>query len=164
MSSRTAVVGTWSRSRVALGAACSILLSVTAGGCVLGNDNDRPVLAVDPLWDASPSGRFSGQACSPAGVHFMSWAIQDSRGRTISESDSDEHESCKPLDFLGLTPGTYRLRLSGYDRDDVERWSTTCTGLVLGRFDVLYKCEVDQVEPDDEETPNEEDAGVADAG
>jgi len=163
MSSRTAVVTTGRIGmRAALGAACLILVSVTASSCVLGNDNDRPVLAVDPLWDVSPTDAFSGEGCGAAGVRFMTWAIQDSRGRTIKEADG--LEDCKPLDFLGLTPGEYQLVLSGYDREEVERWSTTCTELVLGRFDVLYECPVDLVEPDEGEPNDDEDAGVADAG
>jgi hypothetical protein len=157
------VVGQRSGSRVALVAACSILVSVTAGGCVLGNDNDGPVLAVDPLWDVSPTETFRGRTCGDAGVFSMTWAIQDSRGDTIKESE--KIEDCEPLDFLGLLPGTYRLLLTGYDRNDTERWQSTCTGLELSRFDVLYTCEVDQVEPEDDEPNDEnEDAGVPDAG
>ena len=160
MRNRTAVVSERIGSRVAVGAACLILASVTAGGCVLGNDNDRPVLAVDPQWDVSPTDAFSGESCREAGVRFMTWAIQDSSGDTIRQSDG--LEPCLPMDFFGLVPGRYRLRLSGYDRDEIERWSSTCTGLLLGRFDVLYNCDVDQIDPD-EEPPTEEDAGVTDA-
>ena len=161
MSNRTLEVTERIGSRLAIAAACTLLGSLSAGGCVLGNDNDRPVLAVDPIWDLTPTDRFSGGGCGAAGVVSMTWAIEDSRGRTIKEAE--KLDECQPLDFLGLVPGRYRLQLRGYDRDDVERWSSTCTDLVLGRFDVLYRCEVDQVEPD-EGAPSEEDAGMSDAG
>jgi hypothetical protein len=124
-------------------AACLLLVSVTAGGCVLGNDNDRPVLAVDPLWDVTPGDRFSGDSCRGAGVTFMTWEIQDDDGHTLKKSR--DLEDCRPLDFIGLVPGTYRLVIAGYDHDEVKLWETTCSGLALGRFDVLYPCEVDQL-------------------
>jgi hypothetical protein len=55
--------------------------------------------------------------------------------------------------------------LEGYDEHKVKRWENTCTDLELGRFDVLYQCEVEQL-PDDETDPGGEDmdAGVPDAG
>lgn len=147
----------------ALGAACLILVSVIAGGCVLGNDNDRPVLAVDPLWDLTPGDRFSGDTCRGAGVVFMTWEIQDARGRKLKASR--DLEDCKPLDFIGLVPGTYRLAIAGYDRNADKQWETTCSGLTLGRFDVLYPCEVDSLS--DKESPDAgepEDAGEPDGG
>jgi hypothetical protein len=143
----------------ALSAACLILVSVTAGGCVLGNDNDRPVLAVDPLWDVTPGGHFSGDTCRGAGVVFMTWEIQDEDGHSLKKSR--DLEPCKPLDFIGLTPGTYKLVIEGYDHAEQKLWETTCPGLALGRFDVLYPCEVDQLSGND----GSGDAGVpADAG
>jgi hypothetical protein len=147
----------------AFSAACLILLSVTAGGCVLGNDNDRPVLAVDPLWDLTPGDRFSGDTCRGAGVVYMTWEIQDARGRKLKASE--DLEDCKPLDFIGLVPGTYRLEIAGYDRGEEKLWETTCSGLELGRFDVLYPCEVDSLS--DKESPDAgepADAGEPDAG
>lgn len=147
----------------AFGAACLILVSVTAGACVLGNDNDRPVLAVDPLWDLTPGDRFSGDTCRGAGVVYMTWEIQDARGKRLKASE--DLEDCKPLDFIGLVPGTYRLEIAGYDRDEEKQWETTCSGLKLGRFDVLYPCEVDSLS--DRESPDAgepADAGEPDAG
>jgi hypothetical protein len=155
MSSRTCRSTKRSHAQVALSAACLILVSVTAGGCVLGNDNDRPVLAVDPLWDVTPGDPFSGDECRIAGVRFMTWEIQDDDGHTLKKSP--KIEDCKPLDFIGLFPGTYRLVIAGYDRNVEKLWETTCSGLTLGRFDVLYPCEVDQLSGSEDA----EDAGVA---
>jgi hypothetical protein len=154
-------------AKLALGAACLILVSVTAGGCVLGNDNDRPVLAVDPLWDVAPGKLFSGDDCRGAGVRFMTWEIQDDNGKTLEMSR--RIEDCKPLDFIGLVPGVYHVLLAGYDRNEEKLWETTCPPFELGRFDVLYPCEVDQVSggesdggvPADAATPA--DAGEPDA-
>jgi hypothetical protein len=143
MSCRTCRTTKRNHAKVALGAACLILVSVTAGGCVLGNDNDRPVLAVDPLWDVTPGDRFLGEPCEGANVAFMTWEIQDAHGKTLQRSR--DLEKCLPLDFFGLVPGTYRLMISGYDRHEDKLWETTCSGLKLGRFDVLYPCEVDQL-------------------
>jgi hypothetical protein len=145
------------------GAACLILVSVAAGGCVLGNDNDRPVLAVDPLWDLTPGDRFSGDTCRGAGVVYMTWEIQDDHGDSLKKSR--DLEACKPLDFIGLVPGTYRLAIAGYDRDERKLWETTCSRLTLGRFDVLYPCEVDQLSSGEgADAGPAEDAGEPDAG
>lgn len=158
MSSRTCR-GATSNVEVALGAACLFLVSVTAGGCVLGNDNDRPVLAVDPLWDVAPGRIFSGDTCDGADVRFMTWEIQDDDGHTLKKSR--KLEDCKPLDFIGLVPGTYRLKLAGFDRTQQMLWETTCPPFELGRFDVLYPCEVDLLSGEEAES----DAGVpADGG
>lgn len=159
MGSGTAVATIRPTAAVALGAACLFFVCVTASGCVLGNDNDRPVLAVDPLWDLSPGPRFLGGSCEKAGVDWMTWEIQDSRGRTLEKST--DLEPCKPLDFLDLTPGTYTVVLTGYDQDEQPRWNATHKGLRLSRFDVLYELEVDQVEDD---TPSDPDDGDEDAG
>jgi hypothetical protein len=72
-------------SRSALVTAC-LLVCVGAGSCVLGNDSERPVLAVDPIWDASSSELFTPSTCSGAGVASMTWAIQDEKGKTLSEA------------------------------------------------------------------------------
>jgi hypothetical protein len=149
---------------LALGAACLILVSVTAGGCVLGNDNDRPVLAIDPLWDLTPGDRFSGQTCQGADVVYMTWEIQDSRGKKIKASKDGELEDCKPLDFIGLVPGTYRLQIAGYDRYEDKLWETTCPAMELGRFDVLYFCEVDQLAGKDDRDAGEPPDDEPDAG
>lgn len=144
-----------SRVWTVLSLLCVVGTSVTASSCVLGNDNDRPVLAVDPLWDLTPGDRFVGDSCRNAGVVAMTWEIQDNRGKSLEKSD--DLEPCKPLDFLGLTPGTYRLQLAGYDRDEEKLWESTCKGLELGRFDVLYTCDVDQIASGDDDAS---DAGV----
>jgi hypothetical protein len=143
MSSRTCRSTKRSHAQVALGAAWLILVGVTAGSCVLGNDNDRPVLAVDPLWDVTPGDRFSGDSCDGAGVQFMTWEIQDDDGKSLKKSR--DLEDCKPLDFIGLVPGTYQLVIAGYDNRENKLWEATCSGLELGRFDVLYPCEVDEL-------------------
>jgi hypothetical protein len=147
MSSRTCRSTKRCHAEAALSAACLILVSVTAGSCVLGNDNDRPVLAIDPLWDVTPGDRFSGDSCEGAGVRYMTWEIQDNAGHSLEKSR--DLEPCKPLDFIGLVPGTYRLKLAGFDRHEEKLWETTCPPFKLDRFDVLYPCEVDQLAGDE---------------
>ena len=147
------------RSRTAL-ATVSLLVCVCAGSCVLGNDSDRPVLGVNPVWDASPGERFLPAGCKDAGVAWMTWEIQDEHGKRLKKSDG--LEGCAPLDFVGLTPGTYQVVMQGYDPDEVKRWESTCDDLVLGRFDTLEPCNVEQIEPED--SGEGADAGVSDAG
>jgi hypothetical protein len=156
MGSRTAVV-TKQNWQVAFVAACLVLLSVSAAGCVVGSDDDSLVLAIDPEWDLSPG---STPLCRLAGVDSMSWELRDSRGNSIRKVERDK---CLALDFVGLVPGRYELEITGYDRDEVPRWKGTCDDLDLGRFDVIYVCPVDQVEVDDS-GEDEDDAGVADGG
>lgn len=147
----------------ALGVACLCLVSVTAGGCVLGNDNDRPVLAVDPLWDLAPGSLFVGDDCRGAGVVGMTWSIADSRGHELESSK--RIENCQPLDFLGLVPGTYKVSLAGYDRNENKVWETDCPPYELGRFDVLETCEVDQIaSSSDSDAGEPADASAEDAG
>jgi hypothetical protein len=149
-------------SRTALVTVC-LLVCVGTGSCVLGNDSDRPVLAVDPIWDGAAGDRFIPDTCRGAGVVSMMWEIQDEDGKTLEKSE--EPERCAPLDFIGLRPGTYQLVLEGYNEDKEKLWGNTCTDLVLGRFDVLYQCEVDQLEADDTDPGGEDtDAGTPDAG
>jgi hypothetical protein len=147
-------------SRIALVTVGLLLVCLGAGSCVLGHDSERPVLSVDPLWDAAESDRFLPETCKGAGVAWMTWEIQDEQGKGLEKSE--DLEECKPLDFFGLQRGTYQLVLEGYDKDERKRWANTCTNLELGRFDVLYGCGVDQI-PDDVTDPDE-DAGTPDAG
>jgi len=147
-------------SRFALVTVGLLLVGLGAGSCVLGHDSERPVLSVDPIWDAAESDRFLPETCKGAGVAWMTWDLQDEHGKSISKVE--DLEKCLPLDFIDLDRGSYQLVLEGYDADEQKRWANTCIGLELGRFDVLYGCAVDQI-PDDETDPDM-DAGTPDAG
>ena len=90
----------------------------------------------------------------------MTFEIRDEHGKTLEKSD--ELEDCAPLDFVGLDRGTYSLLLQGYDEKETKLWEDTCTDLELGRFDVLYQCQVNQIADDSD--GDDMDAGVPDAG
>src|SRR5262245_38424387 len=67
-----------------------LLAALGPSGCVLGNDTDGPVLAVDLLWDLSPTERFAAGSCQDAEVLFVSWRLKDDGGEVLQESDDDE--------------------------------------------------------------------------
>jgi hypothetical protein len=129
-------------------AALPLLLALAAGGCVLGNDTDGPVLAVDLLWDLSPTDRFAAGSCEAAGVLFVTWRLKDGDGEVLQESDDDEtcEESGDGFNFYGLYSGEYQLEVEGLDDQDAQRWEATCE-LALDRFDTLYRCRIEQEEP-----------------
>jgi hypothetical protein len=123
-------------------------LLLAAQGCVLGNDSDPPKLNVDLYWDRAPqSDRFSSGVCSSAGVVWMDWTLTRD-GKEIASSDEGGVECEDAFAFVDLSPGVYDLEVVGYDGEEQARWNSNCEGLELGRFDVLYQCDIDQSESD----------------
>lgn len=144
------------RSRAGALLAGLVLWSGSAGGCVLGDDTDGPVLAVDLRWDRSPSAeRFSEGNCDSARVVWMKWTLRDSDDDRIDESDDDGVDCENGFDFFGLRPGEYALEVEGYDEDDTLVWQDTCERLRLDRFDKLYTCRVNQIVPEAEPATEE---------
>lgn len=120
-------------------------LALSLSGCILGSDSGEPVLAVDLYWDENPRpDRFAGGTCGTAGVSWMEWRLVDANGDTVVKSGKGGEECQDGFTFDGFRPGTYELEITGYDDQDVDLWSTLCTGLTLDRFDQLYACEIDQ--------------------
>jgi hypothetical protein len=162
MSSCTFVVS--KRSGAAVRTVLSfILLGLAAQGCVLGNDNDPPLLAVDLIWDRSSTDKFWGGSCDQAGVVYMKWELQDDKGHTKKKGPKDGEPCLEGLDFASLLPGSYTFVVSGYDDKDKMLWEATCKHLDLGRFDVLHGCEIDKLADDTAQEPAEApDAGSED--
>jgi hypothetical protein len=140
-----------SRSRSALmgrpvsGLFSVLSLSAALSGCV-GNDSDPPVLSVDLVWDSSADDRFFEGDCYSADVASMSWQLK-AGDKVIAKSD-DPNVPCESgFDFVDVGPGNYDLAVQGFDSDQKQVWGTDCTGLVLERFDILYRCKVPQPAP-----------------
>ncbi|HEX2679249.1 MAG TPA: hypothetical protein VHM19_21510 [Polyangiales bacterium] len=115
-----------------------------ATGCLVGNSSGEPVLAVDLYWDENPKAdRFSEGTCESAGVVTMDWTLIDkhTKKKVVSANDVDCQDG---FNFEQVGPGNYQLKISGYDDNDQELWSTTCDDLTLDRFDSVYSCDVDQ--------------------
>lgn len=122
-----------------------VLSSLTATGCVLGDDTDGPILAVDLSWDRAASARFSPGSCESAGVIWMNWTLRDSDGEVRDDSGDDGVPCESGFNFFGLRPGVYELEVEGLVDDDVVTWSERCSDLRLDRFDKLYSCRVNKL-------------------
>lgn len=131
---------TWARKATLL---MSVMLAVTASGCILNVDDDDDVftLSVDFFWDVDLSDQFfEGDTCREAGVDTMDYELVDRFGRTWVQ---ETFEPCaNGLDFTNLPAGTYRLFIWGFDRSGDELWSRECRGLRIP-FRDIYDCEVD---------------------
>lgn len=136
--------------RLRRGAAAVLLLlaALAPSACILGNDTDGPVLAVDLLWDLSPTERFAAGSCEDAEVLFVTWRLKDGEGEVLQESDDDETcaASGDGFNFFGLYSGEYVLEVEGFDDQDAQRWEGSCK-LELDRFDTLFRCRVLQEDP-----------------
>jgi hypothetical protein len=120
------------------------LFSVLALVGCFGSDSNPPVLSVDLLWDTSPDARFLEGDCYSANVASMSWQLNKA-GQVVTQRDNVACES--GFDFPDVGPGDYDLTIRGFDTDQQLVWSSDCTGLVLERFDLLYRCKVPQPAP-----------------
>jgi hypothetical protein len=124
-----------------------LLLSGAASGCVLGNDSEPPILSVDLLWDRSPqANQFARGTCESAGVVWMDWQLKEG-DRIVASSKPDGQECEDGFDFVDVGPGDYDLTVMGYDDTEQQLWTSTCDGLLLERFDVLYQCNVTRSDP-----------------
>jgi hypothetical protein len=115
--------------------------AVALSGCVLGNDSEPPVLAVDLFWAStrSPKG-----TCNSADVGNMDFRLLNSKEEVVKE-ESDR--SCaNGFEFTDAELGDYTLEVTGYDEDHNQAWNGQCD-LRLDRFDRIYRCEVDKTSP-----------------
>jgi hypothetical protein len=116
-------------------------LGTALSGCIAGNDSAPPVLAVQLLWDEAPDKGFSAGTCDSAQVAHMSWQLKE--GDQIVGQSDDPNVPCEDgFNFVDVGPGKYDLSIQGFDADLKPLWSSSCTGLVLERFDLLYSCKV----------------------
>jgi hypothetical protein len=142
-------------ARLVLGLAATLVLSTAVSGCLLGDDNDPPVLSVDLIWDkATATDHFSPGTCGSAAVVSMNWQLKQN-DQIVASSDDDPNNSggdggtpgnvdCQDgFDFVDVRrAGSYDLTINGFDDTDQMLWTDVCTGLDLERFDVLYQCQV----------------------
>ncbi|MET0385197.1 MAG: hypothetical protein ABW321_04520 [Polyangiales bacterium] len=125
-------------------AACVLPLLTSFGlaGCVLGNDNDPPVLSVDLYWEGE---RHADSTCDSADVDSMDWQLTDIDGNVIvvEEDTPKGHECSNGFEFPDVGPGDYVLKVTGYDSEQNAVWDASCD-LYLDRFDRYYACSVDK--------------------
>ena len=129
---------------------CVRLLTVASAlsGCVLGNDSDPPILAVDLFWE---SDRHLDGTCKSADVGNMDFRLLDAQDEVVEEQS--DRRCANGFEFTHAEPGDYTLEVTGYDAEHNQAWTGQCD-LRLDRFDRIYKCQVElikRVEPT--ETP-----------
>lgn len=135
----------------------SLMAALLAPGCLLGNNNDPPELAIDVYWEIERA-RFG--TCTTAHVATMAWQLTDLDGKLIAENeDTEQARDCQVgFAFVDVGPGDYIFKVTGQGRDQGKAWQGTCR-VSLGRFDRVYECEVNLVSPP-RTPPNDEDAGT----
>lgn len=147
------------RGKVKLGVSAALAALAFAGtGCLTVADDEGPILSVELYWDEDPKARHDGDenyvggTCETAGVDEMEWYLLDANGEEVETNIGSARDSTHPcynaIDILGLAPGTYRLVVSGFDNDGVNRWKATRSAeLSVLRFDTAYALDI----PDDTE-------------
>ena len=126
-------------SRVSTKLAAVALLGASAAGlsgCILGEDSDPPVLSVDLYWE--DQSRNSDDTCESANVASMDWQLVDDAGELVEEKEGECQDD---FNFFGVQPGSYTLKVNGYDADHNKQWEASCR-LTLDRFDRAYPCDV----------------------
>jgi hypothetical protein len=131
--------------RYGLVAALLALLSLSSS-CLTVADDEGPILSVELYWDEEADSGFEGGTCESAGVDEMEWTLLDENGDEVQTSLSGDRDSIHPcynaIDILGLDPGTYRLEITGYDENELPRWTETSGELQVLRFDVSYRFDI----------------------
>jgi len=135
------MTSTWQTLRTAV-SCCVLGLSLSQlCGCVIGNDSDPPVLAVDLYWDTD---HYSDRTCKSAKVATMDFRLLDARQNVVEERQGVDCEN--GFEFTHADLGVYVLEVTGYDSDSSPTWSASCD-LYLDRFDRLFRCDVDKTAP-----------------
>ena len=136
----------------------ALLSTLLAPGCLLGNNNDPPELAIDVYWELDRA-RFD--TCAIARVATMTWQLTDLDGTLISENpDTEQARECQPgFAFVDVGPGDYIFKVTGEGRDAARTWKGSCR-VSLGRFDRVYECDVNLVVPPRTRPTDDADAGI----
>ena len=128
--------------------AALVSLAFAGAGCLTVADDEGPILSVELYWDEEPERGFVGGTCETAGVDTMEWHLLDADGEevetNVSTARDSTHRCYNAIDILGLPPGTYRLEITGYDEDNIERWTQTSGELKVLRFDVTYAFDISE--------------------
>lgn len=125
------------RSKPSKLAAVALLgASAALSGCILGEDSDPPVLSVDLYWE--DQSRNSDDTCESADVASMDWQLVDADSKVVEEKEGDCQDG---FNFFGVEPGSYTLKVNGYDGDHNKQWEGSCR-LTLDRFNRAYPCDV----------------------
>jgi hypothetical protein len=126
--------------------AALVSLAFAGAGCLTVADDEGPILSVELYWDEEPDNGFVGGTCETAGVDTMEWHLLDESGdevdTNLTSARDSVHDCYNAIDILGLAPGTYRLEVTGYDEDGVQRWTETSGELKVLRFDVMYAFDI----------------------
>lgn len=117
------------------------LASFALGACLTVGDDQGAVLRIELFWDERVgSSSFHGGTCHSAGVERMDWSLRDDSGAEVA---GNEEVCADTIDVLDSVPGRYELSITGYDENDDEKWRAKCTELLVLRFDVGYRCDID---------------------
>lgn len=128
--------------------AALVSFAFAGAGCLTVADDEGPILSVELYWDEMDDDDFVGGTCDTAGVTTMEWHLLDADGEevetNVSTARDSTHRCYNAIDILGLSPGTYRLEITGYDENDVPRWTQTSGELKVLRFDVTYAFDISE--------------------
>lgn len=125
------------RLRMAL---CALALLGLAG-CLTVGDDQGAVLRIELFWDERVgTSEFHGGRCHSAGVERMDWSLHDENGEEVA---GNEEVCADTIEVLKSVPGEYELSITGYDDTGDEQWRGKCTKLLVLRFDVGYRCDIE---------------------
>jgi hypothetical protein len=111
------------------------------GGCLTVGDDEGAILRIELYWDERVgSSNFEGGTCHSAGVEDIDWALLDQDGEEVA---GDGGSCANRIDVLGSVPGEYVLEITGHDESGDPKWHVRCSELLVLRFDVAYRCDVD---------------------
>ena len=120
--------------------ALSALAPLALGACLTVGNDAGATLGIDVYWDESVgSSKFHGGTCHSAGVEDMDWSLRDEDGVEVA---GNAERCADTIDVLSSAPGEYELNITGYDKNGDEKWRMKCTELLVLRFDVTYRCNV----------------------
>lgn len=121
--------------------AWSVLLPLGLAACLTVGDDQGAVLRIELFWDERVgTSAFDAGTCHSAGVERMDWSLHDENGEEVA---GNEEVCADTIDVLDSVPGEYELSITGYDDNGDEQWRGKCTKLLVLRFDVGYRCDID---------------------
>jgi len=133
------------RTVPALRGGAVLLLVIGLSGCLDFTDDEGPVMSVELFWDEHPdSATFIPGECETANVDTMEWHLV--RKDDGVEVASNVEACANGIDIVDPRPGTYALKITGFDSDGTKVWATRCSGLTVLRFDVGYECDICDVD------------------
>ena len=121
--------------------ALSALAPLGLAACLTVGDDQGAVLRIELFWDERVgTSAFHAGTCHSAGAERMDWSLHDENGDEVA---GNEEVCADTIDVLDSVPGEYELTITGYDKNGDEKWRGKCTKLLVLRFDVGYRCDID---------------------